>query len=233
MKRQLLAILTTLFILLLAIGCTAADKTPKLESLIDKVSYSIGLNIGKDFKAQNIEVNPDLLARGIKDAISDSKPLLTEEEIQEAVGTFQQERMAEAEAMAKEMGEKNLKEGEAFLQENAKREGVVALPSGLQYEVIEEGTGKSPKPGDEVTVHYRGTLVDGTVFDSSYERGEPVTFPVEGVIPGWTEALQLMKEGAKWKLFIPPALAYGERGAGQVIGPNATLLFEVELISVQ
>jgi FKBP-type peptidyl-prolyl cis-trans isomerase FklB len=233
MKRQLLAILTTLFILLLAIGCTAADKTPKLESLIDKVSYSIGLNIGKDFKAQNIEVNPDLLARGIKDAISDSKPLLTEEEIQEAVGTFQQERMAEAEAMAKEMGEKNLKEGEAFLQENAKREGVVALPSGLQYEVIEEGTGKSPKPGDEVTVHYRGTLVDGTVFDSSYERGEPVTFPVEGVIPGWTEALQLMKEGAKWKLFIPPSLAYGERGAGQVIGPNATLLFEVELISVQ
>jgi len=141
--------------------------------------------------------------------------------------------MAEAEAMAKEMGEKNLKEGEAFLQENAKREGVVALPSGLQYEVIEEGTGKSPKPGDEVTVHYRGTLVDGTVFDSSYERGEPVTFPVEGVIPGWTEALQLMKEGAKWKLFIPPSLAYGERGAGQVIGPNATLLFEVELISVQ
>jgi FKBP-type peptidyl-prolyl cis-trans isomerase FklB len=233
MKRQLLAILTTLFILLLAIGCTAADKTPKLESLIDKVSYSIGLNIGKDFKAQNIEVNPDLLARGIKDALSDSKPLLTEEEIQEAVGTFQQERMAEAEAMAKEMGEKNLKEGEAFLQENAKREGVVALPSGLQYEVIEEGTGKSPKPGDEVTVHYRGTLVDGTVFDSSYERGEPVTFPVEGVIPGWTEALQLMKEGAKWKLFIPPSLAYGERGAGQVIGPNATLLFEVELISVQ
>ena len=233
MKRQLLAILTTLFILLLAIGCTAADKTPKLESLIDKVSYSIGLNIGKDFKAQNIEVNPDLLARGIKDALSDSKPLLTEEEIQEAVGTFQQERMAEAEAMAKEMGEKNLKEGEAFLQENAKREGVVALPSGLQYEVIEEGPGKSPKPGDEVTVHYRGTLVDGTVFDSSYERGEPVTFPVEGVIPGWTEALQLMKEGAKWKLFIPPSLAYGERGAGQVIGPNATLIFEVELISVQ
>ena len=233
MKRQFLAILTTLTIVLLAIGCTAADKTPKLETLMDKVSYSIGLNIGKDFKAQNIEVNPELLARGIKDAISDTKPLLTDEEIQEAIGSFQQERMAEAEEMAKAAGEKNRQEGESFLLENAKKEGVVTLPSGLQYKVIEEGTGKSPEPGDQVTVHYRGTLVDGTEFDSSYERGEPVTFPVGGVIPGWTEALQLMKEGAKWNLFIPPSLAYGEQGAGQVIGPNATLLFEVELISVQ
>jgi len=233
MKRQLLAILTTFTIVLLAIGCTAADKTPKLETLMDKVSYSIGLNIGKDFKAQNIEVNPELLARGIKDAISDTKPLLTDEEIQEAIGSFQQERMAEAEEMAKAAGEKNRQEGESFLLENAKKEGVVTLPSGLQYKVIEEGTGKSPEPGDQVTVHYRGTLIDGTEFDSSYARGEPVTFPVGGVIPGWTEALQLMKEGAKWNLFIPPSLAYGEQGAGQVIGPNATLLFEVELISVQ
>jgi FKBP-type peptidyl-prolyl cis-trans isomerase FklB len=233
MKRQLLAILTTFTIVLLAIGCTAADKTPKLETLMDKVSYSIGLNIGKDFKAQNIEVNPELLARGIKDAISDTKPLLTDEEIQEAIGSFQQERMAEAEEMAKAAGEKNRQEGESFLLENAKKEGVVTLPSGLQYKVIEEGTGKSPEPGDQVTVHYRGTLVDGTEFDSSYERGEPVTFPVGGVIPGWTEALQLMKEGAKWQLFIPPSLAYGEKGAGQVIGPNATLIFDVELISIQ
>jgi FKBP-type peptidyl-prolyl cis-trans isomerase FklB len=233
MKRQLLAILTTFTIVLLAIGCTAADKTPKLETLMDKVSYSIGLNIGKDFKAQNIEVNPELLARGIKDAISDTKPLLTDEEIQEAIGSFQQERMAEAEEMAKAAGEKNRQEGESFLLENAKKEGVVTLPSGLQYKVIEEGTGKSPEPGDQVTVHYRGTLVDGTEFDSSYERGEPVTFPVGGVIPGWTEALQLMKEGAKWQLFIPPSLAYGEKGAGQVIGPNSTLIFDVELISIQ
>ena len=233
MKRQFLAILTTLTIVLLAIGCTAADKTPKLETLMDKVSYSIGLNIGKDFKTQNIEVNPELLARGIKDAISDSKPLLTDEEIQEAIGAFQQERMAEAEEMARALGEKNRQEGESFLLENAKKEGVVTLPSGLQYKIIEEGTGKSPEPGDQVTVHYRGTLIDGTEFDSSYARGEPVTFPVGGVIPGWTEALQLMKEGAKWNLFIPPSLAYGEQGAGQVIGPNATLLFEVELISVQ
>jgi FKBP-type peptidyl-prolyl cis-trans isomerase FklB len=233
MKRRLLAILTTFTIVLLAIGCTAADKTPKLETLMDKVSYSIGLNIGKDFKAQNIEVDPELLARGIKDAISDTKPLLTDEEIQEAIASFQQERMAEAEEMAKAAGEKNRQEGESFLLENAKKEGVVTLPSGLQYKVIEEGTGKSPEPGDQVTVHYRGTLVDGTEFDSSYERGEPVTFPVGGVIPGWTEALQLMKEGAKWQLFIPPSLAYGEKGAGQVIGPNSTLIFDVELISVQ
>lgn len=233
MKRQLLATLTILTILLLAIGCTAADKTPKLDTLMDKVSYSIGLNIGKDFKAQDIEVDPDLLARGIKDALSDAEPLLTDAEIEEAIGAFQQERMAEAEAMAKELGEKNRKEGDAFLQENAKKEGIVTLPSGLQYQVIEEGSGKSPEPGDQVTVHYRGTLVDGTVFDSSYDRGEPVTFPVEGVIPGWTEALQLMKEGAKWKLFIPPSLGYGEQGAGQAIGPNATLIFDVELIAVQ
>lgn len=233
MKRRLSATLVTLAILFLAIGCTAEDKAPELKSLNDKVSYSIGLNIGKDFKTQNIEVDPDLLARGIRDALSDGKPLLTEEQIQETIAAFQQERVARQEALTKEVAEKNQKEGEAFLAGNGKKEGVVTLPSGLQYKVIKEGEGKTPQATDTVVVHYRGTLIDGTEFDSSYDRGEPVTFPVNGVIAGWTEALQLMKEGATWQLVIPSALAYGERGAGAVIGPNATLVFEVELISIQ
>jgi FKBP-type peptidyl-prolyl cis-trans isomerase FklB len=138
----------------------------------------------------------------------------------------------QAETMQK-LSEKNKADGEKFLVENGKKEGVKTLPSGLQYKEIAPGTGKSPKTTDTVTTHYKGTLIDGTEFDSSYKRGEPVSFPVSGVIAGWTEALQLMKEGAKWQLFVPPNLAYGERGAGREIGPNATLIFEVELISIQ
>jgi FKBP-type peptidyl-prolyl cis-trans isomerase FklB len=153
--------------------------------------------------------------------------------MKEAFEAFQKEVVAKQEVKAKESADKNLKAGEAFLAENAKKEGVVTLPSGLQYKVIEAGSGKTPKASDTVTVNYRGTLIDGKEFDSSYKRGEPATFPVSGVIAGWTEALQLMKEGAKWQLVIPPGLAYGEKGAGPVIGPNSTLVFEVELIKVQ
>jgi FKBP-type peptidyl-prolyl cis-trans isomerase len=143
------------------------------------------------------------------------------------------ERMAKQKEAARVLGEKNKKEGEAFLAENKKKEGVTTLPSALQYKVIKAGTGKKPNINHTVTTHYRGTLIDGTEFDSSYRRGQPVSFPVAAVIPGWTEALQLMEKGAKWQLFIPPNLAYGERGAGRDIGPNATLIFEVELISIQ
>jgi FKBP-type peptidyl-prolyl cis-trans isomerase FklB len=149
------------------------------------------------------------------------------------MAAFQKEMMAKQQELAKRLGEKNKKEGEAFLSENRKKEGIKALPSGLQYKVVKAGTGKKPKSTDTVTTHYRGTLIDGTEFDSSYRRGQPASFPVSGVIPGWTEALQLMEEGAKWQLFIPPNLAYGERGAGSQIGPNATLIFEIELISIQ
>ena len=141
--------------------------------------------------------------------------------------------MAKQQEMAKKLGEKNKAEGEAFLAENKKKEGVITLPSGLQYKVIKAGTGKKPKATDTVTVHYQGTLIDGKEFDSSYRRGQPVTFPVNGVIPGWTEALQLMEEGAKWQIFIPSSLAYGDRGAGRDIGPHATLIFEIELVSIQ
>jgi len=149
--------------------------------------------------------------------------------VQETMAIFQKDMMAKQQEVAK----KNKKEGEVFLDENKKKEGVKTLASGLQYKVLKEGTGKKPKLNDAVTVNYRGTLIDGTEFDSSYRRGQPASFPVSGVIPGWTEALPLMGEGAKWQLFVPSNLAYGERGAGAMIGPNATLIFEIELISVQ
>jgi len=233
MKRRMVALTAAAAVLFLASGCTAEEKKPEFKSLKDKVSYGIGMNIGKDFKAQEIEVDVDLLARGVKDALAGGETLLTEDQVREAFETLQKDLIAKQEAKGKALAEKNQKEGEAFLAENGKKEGVVTLPSGLQYKIVEEGSGKTPKTADTVTVHYRGTLIDGSEFDSSLTRGEPATFPVGGVIAGWTEALQLMKEGAKWQLFIPSALAYGERGAGPVIGPNATLIFDVELIKVQ
>jgi len=229
MKLKLFA---ALGILLLA-SQVNAEENLLLKKQKDKVSYIIGMEIGKNFKKQSIDIDPDILVKGIKDAISDGKPLLTEQEVQETMITFQKEMMAKQEELAKKLGEKNKKEGEAFLAENKKKEGVKTLPSGLQYKVIKAGTGEKPKLTDTVITQYRGTLIDGTEFDSSYRRGQPVSFPVTGVIPGWTEALQLMEEGAKWQLFIPPNLAYGERGAGRDIGPNATLIFEIELVSIQ
>jgi FKBP-type peptidyl-prolyl cis-trans isomerase FklB len=219
-------------IVLLAGSAHGADSTV-LKTQKDKVSYSIGLDIGTNFKQQAIEVDPDVLARGVKDAMSDAKPLLSEEEVQAVMSAFEQEMKEKTIALNKELGDKNIKEGEAFLAENKKKEGVVTLPSGLQYKVITAGTGKKPKATDTVTTQYRGTLIDGTEFDSSYKRGQPATFPVTGVITGWTEALQLMPVGSKWQLFIPSNLAYGPRGAGHVIGPNATLVFEVELLSIE
>ncbi len=229
MKLEVIAALGFLFLAFQA----SAGEDLVLKNQKDKVSYIIGMEIGKNFKKQSVDVDPDILTRGIKDAISGGKSLLTEQEIQETMAAFQKEMTAKQEELTKKLGEKNKKEGEAFLAENKKKGDVKTLPSGLQYKVIKAGTGKKPKINDTVTTHYRGTLVDGTEFDSSYRRGQPVSFPVSGVIPGWTEALQLMEEGAKWQLFIPPNLAYGERGMGGVIGPNATLIFEIELISIQ
>ncbi len=232
MKTALTAAIGTLAVLLLASGCTAGEKNPELKGLKEKVSYAIGLSIGRDFQAQEIEVDPELLLRGLKDGLAGKEGLMSEEQIQETQIAFQTEMMAKQETKMKAMADKNKQESEVFHADNAKKDGVVTLPSGLQYQVIEAGKGKSPKAEDMVTVHYEGTLIDGSVFDSSRMRGEPATFPVGGVIPGWTEALQLMKEGAKYRLFIPPALAYGERGAGPMIGPNATLVFEVELLKI-
>ncbi len=228
MKLHLIVVLC---IVLLASMVYAGEESV-LKTQKDKLSYSIGVDIGNSMKRQSLDIDPDLLAKGIKDAFSGSKPLLTEEEVRETLMALQKEMMAKQNEQAKILAEKNKKQGEAFLAENKKKKGVKTLSSGLQYKIITEGTGKTPKATDTVTVNYRGTLMDGTEFDSSYKRGQPATFPVSGVIKGWTEALQLMKEGAKWQLFIPSNLAYGERSAGSIIGPNAVLIFEVELISV-
>jgi FKBP-type peptidyl-prolyl cis-trans isomerase FklB len=214
-------------------GAAFAADAPELKGDKERLSYGIGMDIGGNLKRQSVEVDPDLLARGIRDSYGGGKTLLTEDEARQAITNFQQALMAKKAEAMRILAEKNKADGEKFLAENAKKEGVKTLASGLQYKEIAPGTGKSPKSTDTVTTHYKGTLVDGTEFDSSYKRGEPATFPVSGVIPGWTEALQLMKEGAKWQLFVPSGLAYGEQGAGQVIGPNATLIFEVELISIK
>ncbi len=214
-------------------GQAFAEEQTALKSEKEKVSYIIGVNIGRNLKAQSIEVEPDLILKGLKDVMSGGKILMTDEEIKATMTAFQQELMKKHEEEVKKLGEKNKAEGEAFLAANKKKEGVVTLPSGLQYKVITEGKGKSPKATDTVTVNYKGSLIDGTEFDSSYKRGQPATFALNGVIPGWTEALQLMKEGSKWEIFIPSNLAYGEKGAGNVIGPDATLIFEVELLSVK
>lgn len=194
----------------------------------EKVSYIIGRDMATNLKKQGIDIEAASFTQGLKDVLEGKPSSLSQSEVQQTMMQLQQEMSQKQGASAAE----NQKEGEAFLAENKNKEGVQKLPSGLQYQILKEGTGKSPSATDQVTTHYHGTLIDGTVFDSSYERNQPATFPVNGVIAGWTEALQLMKEGAKWRLFIPSDLAYGSQGAGDVIGPNATLIFDVELISV-
>lgn len=193
---------------------------------MEKVSYSLGINVAKSVKSQGLEsIDADAVAQAFKDVFEGKTLQISEEEANLVLNDYFKK-------MADKKKELNVAAGQAFLAENAKREAVITTSSGLQYEVLTEGSGDSPKETDKVTVHYHGTLIDGTVFDSSVERGEPASFPVNGVIPGWVEALQLMKPGDKFKLFIPSNLAYGERGAGGSIGPNSTLIFEVELISI-
>lgn len=229
MKRYLAAIAG---IICLSLPVSAADQAP-LKDKKERTSYSLGLDLGSRLKAQEVEIDPDIFEKGLRDAFSGAQPAMTEDEVKETLTELQKDLVAKQHQRHKELSEGNKKEGDAFLEANKKKEGVKALPSGLQYKVIAEGKGKSPKDTDMVTVHYQGMLIDGTEFDSSHKRGEPATFPVKGVIKGWTEALQLMKEGSKWQIFIPSELAYGERGAGNVIGPNAVLIFDVELISVK
>ena len=224
-------LLLSAFYLLLLAGFASAE-LQELKTDKEKTSYSMGVATGTQMKRQSIDVDVDIFAKGLKDSISGGKLQMTEQEIQETLKTFQQALAAKQAEKSKQLADSNRKEGEAFLSENKKKEGVKTLPSGLQYKMLTEGSGKMPKETDTVTTHYRGTLLDGTEFDSSFKRGQPASFPVNGVIKGWTEALQLMKEGSKWQLFIPSDLAYGERGAGGQIGPNATLIFEVELISI-
>jgi FKBP-type peptidyl-prolyl cis-trans isomerase FklB len=211
--------------------CFAGEKLD-LKDPKDKESYSLGYMFGQSIKAQGLDINMEVYTSGIRDALGGAKPSLSQEEIQKTVSELQQRVMAARQKELKEMAEKNLAAGKAFLEENKKKEGVKTLPSGLQYKILAEGSGKTPKSADQVTINYRGTLIDGKEFDSSFNRGNPGSFQVDKVIRGWAEALQLMKEGSKWQLFIPPELAYGEHGGGP-IPPNSTLIVEVELISVK
>jgi FKBP-type peptidyl-prolyl cis-trans isomerase FklB len=203
-----------------------------LETQKEKASYAIGLNVGKGLHRDSIDVDPKILLQGLEDALADGKVLLTDDEIKTVLGDLQNQVRQRQEEKRLALVETNKKEGDAFLAANTTKEGVVTLPSGLQYKVLVAGTGPKPSAADSVVCNYRGELLDNTEFDSSYKRGQPATFAVGAVIKGWTEALQLMPVGSKWQLFIPPDLAYGERGQGP-IGPNATLVFEVELLSIQ
>lgn len=224
-------LLTALAVILLFNTGSAAE-TPKIEDEKDRVNYSLGYQIGEDLKRQGVELQSELIVKGIRDAISGTSPLMTPQDMRTVLVDLKKRiEKTERERLLKDSG-KNLAEGEVFLSENARKEGVQVLPSGLQYRVVREGSGASPKATDTVTVNYRGMHIDGTEFDSSYKRNKPAIFRVDRVIRGWTEALQLMKEGAKWELSIPAKLAYGERGAGTGIPPNSALIFDVELIAV-
>ncbi len=209
----------------------ASDKSP-LKDQKQKVSYGIGYNLGKNLMRDQLDLDPQVLVKGIVDAMTKKKPLMSDEEIQSTLVAFQKELRAKQEAKMKEASQANVAKGKQFLATNAKKEGVKTTKSGLQYKVVKQGKGKTPGLKDSVTTHYRGTLINGKEFDSSYKRNQPATFPVNGVIRGWTEALQLMKEGDKWQLFIPSDLAYGQRGSGPDIGPNEVLIFDIELLKV-
>ncbi len=236
MKISKIAVLT-LFTLSTVVGCaqkkdkkSKKDKKNKtemtLDTQIDSVSYSLGINIAENMKSQGIEnLNLDALKAGMNDVFTEGDIKITQEEAGQILNSYMQE-------MQKVAAEKQSKEGADFLAENAKKEGVISLPSGLQYKIIKEGNGPIPGPTDKVTTHYHGMLINGEVFDSSVDRGQPASFPVNGVIKGWTEALQIMPTGSKWQLYIPYDLAYGAQGAGGKIGPYATLIFDIELISI-
>ena len=217
-------LLTLIFSINLSIKSTMSAQ--KLTNEIDSVSYSLGVNIGENLKTQFPDINLKNFELAIKDVLDNQKePKISGADAQKVIQNYFQKQQAKA-------SESVIEEGKKFLTENSKKDGVITLESGLQYEIIKSGEGAKPTINDQVTTHYHGTLLDGTVFDSSVERGQPATFPVSGVIKGWTEALQLMTVGSKWKLFVPYDLAYGERGAGPKIGPYTTLIFEVELISI-
>src|SRR5450759_630332 len=215
----------------------SAAAAPALKTRKEKFSYALGMNIGTGYsqglKKQSVEFDPNLVSQGLKDAMSGGKTRLTQEEAQAVLTEVQTEAKKQQQEKMQQAAAANKTEGEAFLAANKAKDGVVTLPSGLQYKILTAGTGPTPTASDSVVCNYRGTLINGTEFDSSYKRGEPATFPVSGVIKGWTEALQLMPVGSKWQLFVPASLAYGDRAASNLIGPGATLIFEVELVSIQ
>ena len=233
----------------MAVGALLAQQPPKggpaegvapnaavngnFKTFKEQSSYAVGIDIGRGMKSQGVDLDSAMLAKGLADALAGGKPLLSDKELAATLGQFQREAAAHAQEMMTKQADKNKKEGAAFLTENKKKEGVKTTASGLQYKVLKEGKGATPRPTDIVTTHYRGTFLDGTEFDSSYRRNEPAKFPCNRVIKGWTEALQMMKVGDKWQLFIPSELAYGVQGMGEDIPPNATLVFEIELLDTK
>ncbi|MGD0515097.1 MAG: FKBP-type peptidyl-prolyl cis-trans isomerase [Terriglobales bacterium] len=249
MQKSLTTLATTMAAAIMLLGNALAQQTPPaptpqtpaagsqtasaFKTQKDKVSYAIGMNIGTTLHRQSVDIDPKVLQQGLEDAMAGGKTLLSEDEARATLTEFQADMRKKMQEKMQAAGETNKKEGAEFLAANKAKEGVVTLPSGLQYKILTAGTGPKPTASDSVVCNYRGTLIDGKEFDSSYKRGQPATFPVSGVIKGWTEALQLMPVGSKWQLVVPSDLAYGERGQGQDIAPNATLIFEVELLSIQ
>jgi FKBP-type peptidyl-prolyl cis-trans isomerase len=249
MQKSLTTVINAMAAAIMLLGNVLAQQTPAattqqssaagsqnaspLTTQKDKVSYAIGMNIGTNLHRQSVDVDPKVLQKGLEDAMAGGKTLLSEDEARATLTEFQNSMRQKQQEKMQQAGEANKKEGDAFLAANKAKDGVVALPSGLQYKIETPGTGPKPTASDSVVCNYRGTLIDGKEFDSSYKRGQPATFPVNGVIKGWTEALQLMPVGSKWQLFVPSDLAYAERGSGPDIGPNATLIFDVELLSIQ
>jgi len=243
MKRSL-TLCAALFLTVTLLGCTQGEKkqaptqsTTNTQSELKtdeaKLSYAFGLEVGESLKKVPAKIDIATFNRGVSDSLGEKTPLLSEEEATAVRQEFIQKLQEQQEQQLRELAEQNQKEGEAFLKENSTKEGVTTTASGLQYQVLKQGDGPVPKADDVVTVHYRGTLIDGTEFDSSHEAGEPITLPLANMIDGWSEALQLMPVGSKYKLFIPAELAFGDRGAGPVIGPNAALIFEVELLGIE
>lgn len=233
MNRYLTAITVATLALSLAACGAKGDKKVNMESKSAKLSYALGHEVGTSLRDFKTDIDPAVLNKGIEDGLAGLKPVLSAEEMVELKKQFMMKVQADQTEKMKSIADKNVKDEEAFFAENKKKSGVVTTASGLQYTIVTEGKGTPPKATDKVSVNYRGTLLDGTEFDSSYKRGQAASFPVNGVIPGWTEALQLMKPGGKYRLFIPAKLAYAERGAGRQIGPNAALIFEVELVSIE
>ncbi len=230
MKNRITAGLTA--IVAIAVGACNAGSGADLETFEGRSSYAIGVNFGGSLKQDNVPLDMDAFIQGVEDVLADREPKLTREEMGQVMQELTQRLQQAQQQQFGEASQRNIEEGQAYLAENAERDGVTTTASGLQYEVITQGSGPRPAATDRVTVNYRGTLIDGTEFDSSYERGEPATFPVNRVIGGWTEALQLMPVGSKYRLVIPANLGYGEGGSGANIGPNATLIFEVELLAI-
>ena len=226
-------VIMTVLGVVLSLGASFAGDRLDLKDQDQKESYTLGYKSAENFKNQGFNIDVDVFTAGFKDATGGALPQMTTEDMNATLQELQRRMVATQQERLKVIAAKNLEEGKTFMAQNAKKDGVKTLPSGLQYKIIQKGSGKTPKAEDTVTVDYRGTFMDGTEFDSSYKRGQPATFKVNGVIKGWTEALQLMKEGSKWELFIPSDLAYGERAVGQTIPPNSTLIFEVELHSIQ